>query len=279
MIPVPDLLVIGGVSVDRFADGSRRPGGAVYHGIRAAVGWGASVASIVLAGPEPEARTALAELHAAGPCRLHDARRSTGFAIEEQGAHRRIVLERRGGSLAPGLPEIASFAARAVLFAPIAAEIPARSVVAPIGMVRVAGLQGWLRLLRVGRVVRPRALASLPATLVSALSRFDALTASADDVEGADGRPLVALASLRRSFGEKPLIFVTAGAAGAWLDLHGAARLHVAPPHVVHDVGTVGAGDAFAAILAASLGRRLDPETAAQRAASAVADLLAARRT
>jgi sugar/nucleoside kinase (ribokinase family) len=277
MIPAPDLLVIGGLSIDRFPDGSRRAGGAVLHGTRAAAADGFSVASVVLVGPEPEAARALVELHAAGPCRLHDAERSIRFGIDERGPHRRLVLESRGGRLRITPAEIATFGAHAVLFAPVAAEIGVASVRGVSSAVRVGALQGWLRTLKIGQVVHPRAPASLPRGLAEALGRFDALVASVDDL-GTAGEPLVALAALRRAFGERPLLVVTAGERGAWLDVHGTARIHVEPPLVVAGVSTVGAGDAFAALLTAALGRRLAPQAAAQRAATGVSEILARRR-
>lgn len=277
MIPVLDLLVIGGVSIDRYPDGSTFAGGTVLHATRAARDDGWAVASIVLAGPEPEAAGALAELHDAGLCRLHDTEQSARFRIDERGARRWLVLEARTGLLQLDATAVGTFGAQAVLFGPIAGEIEVASLVVDPPTVRVAALQGWLRELRVGQAVRARSLSHLPPALVTALGGFDALIVSTEDLGTRLAEPLVALAALRRTFGPRPLLVVTAGEAGAWLDVHASARLHVDPPRVIRGVSTVGAGDAFAGLLTAGLGRRINPEVAAERAALGVADLLAAR--
>jgi sugar/nucleoside kinase (ribokinase family) len=114
------------------------------------------------------------------------------------------------------------------------------------------------------------------ASLVHELAQFDLLTASLDDLGGmAD--PGAALDLLRSAFGRRPLLALTDGAAGARLDLPDGSRHHVVPQHVVSDVSMVGAGDAFAAILAAELGSGRDPLEAARSAVASTASLLASR--
>ena len=57
-----DLVVVGGLTVDRFSDGSAAPGGAVLHIARALAARGVRVGIVTTAGPEPEALAGLAEL-------------------------------------------------------------------------------------------------------------------------------------------------------------------------------------------------------------------------
>src|SRR5688572_17348215 len=61
--PPLDLVVLGGLTIDRFADGSSSPGGSVLHIARAAAPRGLRVGIVTHAGPEPEARAGLEELH------------------------------------------------------------------------------------------------------------------------------------------------------------------------------------------------------------------------
>jgi len=121
--------------------------------------------------------------------------------------------------------------------------------------------------------------------VVSALRDFDVLVASREDLLPEAGEPVDQLASLRRAFGDRPLLAVTDGIAGVWLDRATATgpppqHLPVALP--VERVAAVGAGDAFAALFVTALGpppfdaTRI--ETAGAAAMRGVADLLAARR-
>ena len=57
-----DLLVVGGLTIDRFADGTNAPGGAVMHIAHSAAGQGLRVGVVTTAGPEPLAADAVAEL-------------------------------------------------------------------------------------------------------------------------------------------------------------------------------------------------------------------------
>jgi sugar/nucleoside kinase (ribokinase family) len=89
-------------------------------------------------------------------------------------------------------------------------------------------------------------LAALAAPLIGALSRFDLLVASREDLAADSDDPIEQLEALRRAFGPRPALVVTDGADGAWLD--GAGHLPV--PWRVDAASTVGAGDILAAFLA-----------------------------
>jgi sugar/nucleoside kinase (ribokinase family) len=62
------------------------------------------------------------------------------------------------------------------------------------------------------------------------------------------------------------------------LDLPGGGRTSVRAPEVVTGVPTVGSGDAFAALFAATLGAGIEPVVAARHAAAGVSRWLGARR-
>ena len=233
------------------------------------------MATIVLAGAEPDAKAAAAELARLGPSRLHHAGVTIGFAIDERGPRRLMTLEARGGTLTLEADEIDRFGASTILLAPIAAEIDVHAVRAARGTpVKVAALQGWLRSLSPGHGVAPASLVSIAPDLASELAAFDLLVASADDLLADGASPAAQLVALRRRFGPGPTLIVTDGSRGAHVDRPG-AELVSTPAQPVAAESTVGAGDAFAGLVAMQLGRGVDPVRAATEAAGRVADLLA----
>lgn len=274
--PILDLLVIGGLTIDRFADGSLAPGGSVLHATRAAAGAGLRVGVVTIAGDEPEASVGLAELAALGRVAREHAPASIWFAHDESTGVRRLTLEEPGTALVPsGLPCFA----RAVLFAPVAGELgPGALALGSDASVRAAILQGWLRILAAGVVVEPLALKGLASDLTTALGTLDLLIASQEDLAATAVETTSQLAAVRAAVGSGPIIVVTEGPEGAWLDAPEIGRRHVSAPYRVEGVPMVGAGDAFAAVMSAELGDGHGPVDAAVRAARAAAELLAARR-
>jgi sugar/nucleoside kinase (ribokinase family) len=275
MIAAPDLLVVGGLSIDRFPDGSTAPGGSVLHAARAVAATGGRVATIALAGSEPEAQEALAELADLGPCLVRRTRATIRFAIDERGSGRRLVLEAAGRRLEVAAEEISRSGAAAVLLAPIAGELDAAALRAARGVpVRVAALQGWLRVLNPGVEVSPLEVQALAGDLIAELSHFTALVASVEDLVAAAPSPDTQLDALRDRVGPGPALIITAGADGARLDLPGSGRLDVPVPRRLTDAPTVGAGDAFAALFSVALGRDVELTAAARAAAAGVVELL-----
>jgi len=277
MIAVPDLLVVGGLTVDRLADGSTVAGGSVLHAARATVAAGWRVATITAAGPEPEALAAVEELAGMGPSLVRCVEGSIRYAIRESGGHRRLTLEAPAAALRVTEAEMSSFQAAAVLLAPVAGELSAESVVSSrSSAVVVAALQGWLRSLEPGKVVRPLPLASLEGELSAALDHLDAMVASEEDLAAVGGDPVAQLVTLRRQVGDRPLLVVTTGADGAWVDDGSRGRHHLSAPRGLEGISTVGAGDAFAALLTLALGAGYDRLAAAKAAVAATSELLAA---
>lgn len=266
-----DLLVVGALTIDRFADGSTAPGGSVLHAARAARASGYTVGVVTVVGSEPEARAALHELGELGGVHAERADRTLRFGHRETMSGRELILEASAPQLACPARE---FDPGAVLYAPVAAEFGAGlGGQSYAGAVRGAILQGWLRSLEVGRRVNPLSFTALGRDLVEVLGRCAVLVASREDLLAMGPEPGVQLDALRERFGHAPVLVVTDGPAGAWLDTT-SGRVLVAPSRVSQDPGAVGAGDAFAAILTAELGRGTTPMLAAERAASAVATIL-----
>ncbi len=279
MIPAEsDLLIAGGLAMDHLADGSTVAGGSVMHAARAAAAAGRRVATITAAGPEPEAVAAVAELAALGPIRVTPMAASIHYAIHETPTGRRLVLLAAGGDLRVTGGHVVMLAPRAVLIAPIAGELSAQAIRACARVpVRVAALQGWLRWLVPGEEARPLSLAALGSPLSTALGELDGLVASDEDLAGVGARPQEQLAALRAHLGPRPALFVTVGVDGAWLDDPATGVRHLPAAPRLDGILTVGAGDAFAALLAIGLGVGIGALPAAMAAIAGTADYLAAR--
>ncbi len=278
MIPV-DLLIVGGLALDRFADGRLRPGGAVLHGARAARAAGWRVATVCVAGPEPEIAPALVELALAGPSRVISAHATLRFGIDERSEPRRLTLEQSIPAMRPDPAWGAAWAPAASLVAPLAGEIDA-AVVADLadlpGRVRLALLQGWLRTVGSDRVVRSSPVRDIAPELLSWLGQVNVVLASREDLL-ADGQdPLDQLRALRAACGRGPALIVTLGPQGYLVELPGERARREPAPRVVAVRSSVGAGDAFAALLAAEMGAGASVSAAAQSAAEGVAAILEA---
>jgi sugar/nucleoside kinase (ribokinase family) len=248
----PDLLVVGGMTVDRLPDGSATAGGSVVHGGGAAARMGARVAAVTLAGSEPEVTFALRGLRGGlERVEVQRVQRSIGFEHRVDGERR--ILRFLGSAGLPirldGAP-----AAGAILYAPVAGEIEAAGLTrARGGALRAAILQGWLRRLVPGELVSGLALAELDPDLVAALAQMDLVVASREDLLADAERPHEQLDALRSVLGPRPVLVLTDATAGAWFDHTGngtSERWRVPVDHVVEGVPVVGAGDIFAAALA-----------------------------
>lgn len=280
--PLLDLLVVGGLTVDHFGERSAA-GGSVLHATRAAVHADLRLAALTAAGSEPDALAGMAEIAAAGRLLHQPAETTIGFEHRETPAGRILTFEAAGAPLSLSAAQVDELRPAAVLFAPVAGEIgaatltgSARSAWRPL---RAAILQGWLRLLEAGTVVRPLALRDLPPDLIAALAELAVLVASREDLQADASDPQAQLAALRSAIGPGPTLVVTDGVEGAWFDAEEGMG-HVPVPFRVERVPTVGAGDAYAAILAVRLASgSVRLREAMADAAQAAAEILAARRS
>lgn len=270
-------MVVGGLTVDRFTDGSSAPGGAVLHITRALVARGLRVGIVTTAGPEPEAQSGMAELREmAVSVEASSSPASITFGHAETAAGRELVLQRRGGQVPVG----AGDAVPAVLYAPVADEIPASSLARATGAVRGAILQGWLRSTAEGEAVTVRPVHALDADLRTALGALDLVIGSSEDLRADGADPLTQLQALRAALGHRPPLVVTDGAHGPWLD-DGSGPRHLPLGRQVEGVPTIGAGDMFAAFMLLALAGSggASPDAAARNAMEQVAEVLLGRRT
>lgn len=276
---MPSILIVGGLTVDVFADGRRAPGGSVIHAGIAAVADGASVSTLTVAGPEPEAKAGLAQLDALGTLLDAPASATTTFGHSEVDGRRMLTLEALGGGVSPdpalGRPDVA-------LFAPIADELASDAVAAiceaTAPAVAAFLIQGWLRHLVVGHVVRPMALDDVAPHLWSTFGTGDLVVVSIEDLAEAPEDPFVLGAGLRRRIGPRPVLVVTLGTEGYLLDDPRADRITATVPRrVVRDVPTVGAGDTFGVVMALRLAAGATPAAAADAGTDAVIALLESR--
>jgi sugar/nucleoside kinase (ribokinase family) len=274
-----DLLVVGGLTIDRFADGSSVPGGSVTHIARAAASRGLRVGVVAVAGPEPVAQAGLAELRRlAAVVQVAVGTETATFRHSGTRTERRLYLDRRGADVDIDAADLGRLLSRALLFAPVAGEVRAHTLdLGDAERQRAAILQGWLRTTDPDSQVRSLALAALDPAVLRALGRLDLLVASRDDMlaEGDDASNQ--LHALRRAVGNGPSLVLTDGANGLWLNV-GESQRYVAAPWRVDGVSTVGAGDVLAAFMLVALAAERRPAEAAQQAMRLVAEVLEERK-
>lgn len=271
--PSVDLLVVGGMTVDVFADGSRAAGGAARYAVEGAVADGLRVALLTISGPGPDVASELERL--AGVAVVSGQSAASSIRFEHHGDHESRRLRLTAHTEPITAPEPGRLpAATAVLFAPVAGEVGAEVISRMAAPLRAAGLQGWLRQTDVEGWVSPRPLAAISADVADALRDLDLLVVSHLDLGIED--PQAGLAALRGWAGSKPELVVTAGVEGAWLDDGHFAFSHV-PAEAVRDRSTIGAGDAFVAVLAARRATGMALADATTLAAAATARYLTGR--
>lgn len=275
------LLIVGGLTVDHFADGTSAPGGSVLHAGRAAVDEGAQLTVLTVAGNEPEARTGLARLSETGRLVHQPAAASTTYRHDEANGRRVLVYEAATDpidpSFADGLP-----APDVALIAPIADELSGMALTTLEQRLQpgrtVLLIQGWLRRLELGAPVHPLPLDAVADALWSTFGRADAVVLSTEDLTESPEDPFAQAAVLRRRLGPDPVLVLTLGTDGYLLDDPAQDRVVAAVPRrVIEGVPTVGAGDTFGAAMAVHLGRGAAAAAAADAATERVISVLAAR--
>jgi sugar/nucleoside kinase (ribokinase family) len=276
---MPELLILGGLTVDHFADGRTAPGGSVIHSGLAAAAEGVRPTLLTVAGDEPEARAGRNRLRTFGEVIAQRAPRTTTFAHRDDGGRRVLTLEASTDPIvAPG----ALHPHDVLLAAPIGDELPPATVARVRGMVRprstVMLIQGWLRRLAVGHAVHPLPLDELGEDHWACFAAADAIVVSTEDLAERPEDPFAQAALLRHRVGSRPIIALTLGPHGYLLDDPNAERIIAAVPRrIVDGVPTVGAGDTFGAALAIHLARGDDPVAAAEIATDRVIALLDGR--
>ncbi len=277
-----EMLIVGGLTIDRFTDGSLAPGGSVLHAGLATRAEDARLTTLTVAGDEPAARDGLARLRELGTLAHQRAPRTTFYRHDERDGARVLVLEARAEPIQPaglaGLdrPDVA-------LVAPIADEVTPSLVdalCAQLSPARVVLLiQGWLRRLVEGEEVQALALDTLAADQLRVIAAADAIVVSTEDLVEAQGDAFAQAAELRLRAGSKPIVVVTLGTEGYLLDDPAQNRVVASVPRrVVTGVSAVGAGDTFGAAMAVNLARGASPIAAADAATDGVISVLEQRR-
>jgi sugar/nucleoside kinase (ribokinase family) len=277
---VTGLLIVGGLTIDRFADGGTAPGGSVLHAGLAAVEEGVRPTFLTVAGDEPAARAGLASLAELGALIHQPSPVTTAYRHRELAGRRVLTYDAASVPISVPGTEVATDVA---LLAPIADELTAATVSSLRQGLRprctVMLIQGWLRRLELGSPVHPLPLDEVADDLWATFAAADAIVVSTEDLAEAPGDPFAQTAVLRARLGPGPLLVVTLGAEGYLLDDPSADRLTASVPRTVVDgVPTVGAGDTFGASLALHLERGMTPTLAADAATERVISVLEKRR-
>lgn len=279
---MPELLIVGGLTIDRFVDGASAPGGSVIHSGRAAVAEGVRPAILTVAGDEPEASAGLEDLRGLGSVVAQTSPTTTTYRHEDHDGRRVLIYQSGSTAIDPaaadglGGPGVA-------LLAPIADELPAVAVESLRRSLRprvtVMLIQGWLRRLEIGQPVHPLALDEVADELWSVFGQADAVVVSTEDLAEKPEDPFGQALAVRARIGERPVLVLTLGAEGYLLDDPAADRIVASVPRrVVKGVPMVGAGDTFGAALALHLARGADSGGAAERATERVISVLESRR-
>ena len=277
-----DLLIVGGLTIDHFTDGTSAPGGTVIHAGSAVAPDDIRQATLTAAGDEPEAAVGLARLESFGPVIRQPAPSTTTYRHLERDGRRVLVFE---CGTAPIGPESLARAPRprVALVAPIGDELPAATVdrlraeLAP--ELTVLLIQGWLRRLVAGQEVGALPLDEVSHDLWRVFSEADAVVLSTEDLAGPATDPFLEAADLRRRLGPRPILVLTLGTEGYVLDDPALDRVLASVPRtVVTGVPTVGAGDTLAAALAVHLGRGEHASTASRAESERVISVFESRR-
>ena len=279
---MPSLLIVGGLTVDRFADGSRAPGGSVLHSGVAAIAERAELTILTVAGDEPEARVGIERLESFGTVHRQPSDATTTYRHEEADGRRVLIYEARSATIDPaaidGLPPV-----DVVLVAPIADELPPPAIgrlrAGVPGALSVVLIQGWLRRLGIGQPVRPMRLDEVPDPTWRAFGEADAVVVSSEDFASDTDDAFAQSIAVRQRIGPRPLLVLTLASKGYVLDDPDAASVTATVPrNVVDGVPMVGAGDTFGAALAINLARGASPADAAEAATERVIAVLESRR-
>jgi sugar/nucleoside kinase (ribokinase family) len=255
-VRAPRVLVCGHLTLDR-AGGALVPGGSAWYAARALAALGAEPLVLTAAGQEfpAEALAGLEVVVARAPA-------TTTFvnAYDPGGARTQRVLA-AAPPLDPAAIPGAWRAPDALLLAPVLGEVDVETFLAAVrAPLAVVGVQGLVRAVAPGGVVRPRPWDVPPA----ALRQVSAVVIGEDEARGEPG--LVA-----RLAADAPLVAFTHGARGC--ELLSGGRTRRVGVHPAREVDPTGAGDVFAAGLVLGLARG-EPAVEAARLGAAAASIV-----
>jgi len=250
-MPAPDFISVGHVTLDRFPEGVRPGGSALYAAVTAhRLGLSAGILTshgddfpldavppqIEVVTVEAPETTVFEHQPGAGGRSLRVAAAARPLGVED------VPDDWRDAGL--------------VLLAPVLTEIDPALVTAFPDASISASAQGWLRTLGRGGEVLPTPWTPPPALL----GRLQALFASTEDIRGHE-------AAMLEWAQRMPLVIITAAAAGALLFVNG-ERYEIRPRRA-REVDETGPGDVFAATFMIHYHREGDPWEAAAAATCA----------
>jgi sugar/nucleoside kinase (ribokinase family) len=248
----PVALVVGHVTLDRTAGGTR-PGGSAYYAARTLAGLGARVRVLTAAGPDfpGEALAGVEVLALPSPA-------TTAFEnVYAADGRRAQRVHAAARALTPGALPPEWLGPDLLLLAPVLGELdPAAFIAATRARTVGLCLQGLVREVRPDGAVAPRRLEVRPGDLAGLVLAV----LGEDEVAGQPDLPAALAATV-------PLVAFTHGRRGCeLLSSGGARRVGV---HPAREVDPTGAGDVFAAATLLALARGDDPLTAARLGAAA----------
>ncbi len=256
----PRFVTIGHVTNDRL---SGAPAGGSAATTSPAVVPGGSALYAALAAVELGARARVVTSH--GPDFVGgELLRAAGVEVETRAASQTTCFENvyTGGvrrqrvlAIAEPLDAPAGTDVDVIFACPVIAEVGARALAAPPGVILAAGLQGWLRAAAPDGTVTRRELD--PAMF----SPCHVLFASSEDLGEAADELIPRLCAVAQ------IVVVTEAERGARLYLEG--RRHRVRAHPAREVDPTGAGDVFAAAFLVALAKREPPLAAGVVAACA----------
>lgn len=250
-MPAPAFVSVGHVTLDRFPDGVR-PGGSALYAAVTAHRLGLSVGLLTSHGDDFPLDAVPPQIEVV----TVDAPQTTVFEHQPGADGRTLRVTAAARPLGPDDVPPDWRDADLVLLAPVLTELdPAIAAAFPEASIG-ASAQGWLRTLGRGGEVLPTLWTPPP----DLLARLQALFASTEDIRGHEAAVLEWVQRL-------PLAVITAAAAGALLYVNG-DRYEVAPRRA-KEVDETGPGDVFAATFLIHYHREGDPWEAAVAATCA----------
>ena len=269
-----ELLVVGALTIDRFPDGTAAPGGSVLHAARAAARARASITVVTAAGAEHEAQDGLGELRDIATVVVEEVPHTLVFEHDEEVGRRRLKLL-GNVRLRPDARQLQRLRPQTMLLAPVAGELDPTALAmideAVEARVRVATLQGWLRRREANGRVTPTALGDLPQAVLAGLRNCDVVIVSHEDLGRDESEPYVGAATEVRRWLPGPGVLVTWGDSGyVRADPEAREPTVVRRRAAVEGASTIGAGDAFAAVVAIQLVKGASLAEAARGADAAV---------
>jgi sugar/nucleoside kinase (ribokinase family) len=251
----PDLVLIGHLTHDLLADGTRRSGGTVLYAATTAQRLGVQAAVVSSGGAE-----LAAELPPGVACVAAPNPQRPTFANQYSATGRTQLLHEAAPPLPLDVLPVAWRAAPMVLVAPVLQECdPAWVDQFPHALI-AATPQGWMRRWDLPLPAPIHRVPWLPPPAL--LQRLDLIVVSEEDVAG-EVAPVHAWAQHCK------YVALTHGSAGATLFVQGVAHPIAAAPALERD--PTGAGDVFATALLIGLHEAGDPLAAAHFAAAVAA--------